>query len=237
MEEALVRFSIGPLGRGKVAYRLPGEERGEHRAHTLDCHRHAGSCSGPAHGGRGSIRPSLCPLPHPRARQYLESGQPGSHRKRVARERACLIHRTGGSDVFHQLALSTKRRGRKPSPNYLAQAGEVRLDLVQDLRPLRVHPPPGHHLVEYQESPVSPGECPEPCKEPGYRRHNSHIARDRFHQYRGDVGTLAAEHGFGRREIVVWQYQRIRHGSGRDSRRVGQPQGGHAGSRGGQQRV
>jgi hypothetical protein len=76
-----------------------------------------------------------------------------------------------------------------------------------------------------------------PGKNPSYRRHDAHIACHRLDDDGRDLVGILFEERFDRFEIVEDRHQRIGSRSGRDARRIGQAERGHAGTRLHQQHI
>jgi hypothetical protein len=82
--------------------------------------------------------------------EFLQSGQAGGHRQRVARKRAGLIDGAERGDLFHDLAAAAKGAERQATTHDLAEGGQVGCDAIQPLRRSRADAKAGHHFIENQ---------------------------------------------------------------------------------------
>ena len=207
-----------------------GEKRRQHRPDALHHDRHAGFARPPRDRVGHGFRERLRPLPHAGAREHLQRGEPGRHGQRVTRQRARLVHRTGRCHTLHQVSPAAVCRGRQTAADHLAEAGEIGLHAVEHLGTLRVNPPAGHDLVEYQDGPVAARHRAKPLEEAGDRRDHPHVAGHRLDQQRGDALSPLVEERLHRGEIVEREDDRVAHRRRRHAGRIGKPQRRDAGA-------
>ena len=158
----------------------------------------------------------------------LERGQPGSHRHRVARQRAGLIHRAQRSDAGHDVGTTTKRANRHAAAHHLAQRGQVRANAVQFLRATQRHAEAGHHFVVNQHRAVAGAQLAQRGNKLGAGADQIHIAGKRLQNH---AGQLVAQLGKGLRQlldVVVFQHQGVAGEIRRHTTRAGRAKGQQA---------
>ena len=101
-----------------------------------------------------SCAPSLARCLYSFGDSSLERPQPGRHRQRIARQRACLIDRSRRRDQLHQIGAAAVGADRQPAADDLAEARQVRPDAEDLLRAAGRGAEPGNHLVEDQQRSV-----------------------------------------------------------------------------------
>ena len=140
--------------------------------------------------------------------ELTEGGEPGGDGHRVAGEGPRLVDVARGGDPLHQLPPAAVRGGRQATAEHLAHDRQVGAHVVELLGAARGDSEPGDHLVEDEQGARGVGLLAEELEEPGRRRNDAHVRRDRLDQDRGGVGL-----GKRRRDrvaIVPGHHDRLR---------------------------
>ena len=118
-----------------------------------------------------------------------------TNRVRQGRDRQFEVPRLPGRrDEIHQIRSSTVGADRQSAADDLSKARQIRFDLGPGLRTARTGAKSGNDLVEHQQRamPITqPAECLEKAIS---RRHDAHVAGDRFDDQCGDFSTVRLKH-------------------------------------------
>src|SRR5439155_14162340 len=108
-------------------------EDGKYRTDTVCSDRDSGGSSRFTHS-RHEASGALFQLRVDRfVSQNPECCETGCNCEEITRERSCLINRASRGHLLHNVSAAPKSAYRQSSANDLAEAGEVRFDLVQAL--------------------------------------------------------------------------------------------------------
>ncbi len=228
MEEAVEQLAVGLHHLGVAARHLSGEIQPEHAAHAVGAARYA-SFTG---GGGQAIDQLAGALAQAGVEAFslnqLERGQPGSHRHRVAGQRASLIHRTQRGDAGHDVGAAAKGANRHAAAHHLAQRGQVRADAVQLLRAAQRHTEAGHHFIVNQHRAMAGTQLAQRGDKLGAGADQIHIAGKRLQNH---TSQLVAQLGKGLRQlfdVVVFQHQGVAGEIRRHAARAGRAKGQQA---------
>src|SRR4051812_10016851 len=196
VEEAAESRRIRALGFFVIANRPPAEEKGEHRAHTVDVHTLRWIL-------RNTRRSCLELVVHlGMLFQVREHGDTGGHREWVAGQRSRLINRSSRGDLAHDVSPAPIRCNRQSPTQDLAERGEIGSNVVKLLSPASAQAKASHYFVEDQQSPVVFRYSPQPLEESRLGRNAAHIANHRFHNDGGDSISFPREDCFHLIEVV-----------------------------------
>ena len=148
----------------------------------------------------------------PRLHDELQRRQARRHRERVSRQRAGLIHRPQGCELFHDLASAAERAERQAAADHLAERRQVRPDAVMRLGAAERDAKSGHHLIEYEQRAMARAVLAQRFEKARRRQNEVHVAGHRLDDHGGDLRSLARERRVERFEIVVAQHQGMRRG-------------------------
>src|SRR5438093_1028858 len=84
--------------------------------------------------------------------QFTHLRKTGRHCERISRERPCLVHRTVGRKLIHNLGASAKRTDRQPATDHFAKRGQIWINAIKLLGTTARHPKTSHDLVENKKS-------------------------------------------------------------------------------------
>jgi 6-phosphofructokinase 2 len=112
--------------------------------------------------------------------ELAERRQPGRRRKRVPRERPCLVDGPDGGEHLHHVAPPPERADRQPAPEDLSEAEQVQANPEALGRPARSEAEAGDHLVEDQQRANVVTRRAQCLEEPGLGRHDTHVRRNRL---------------------------------------------------------
>mmetsp|Transcript_25013 Transcript_25013/g.64556 ORF Transcript_25013/g.64556 Transcript_25013/m.64556 type:complete len:300 (-) Transcript_25013:599-1498(-) len=154
--------------------------------------------------------------------ERLERLDTRSHRERVARERARLVHRARGGNELHDLALAAVRADGQAAADDLAHGGHVGRDAEVLLSTAIRHAEARHHLVEDEDRAVLGRERAEALEEGLVRLDEARVADDGLEDDGGDLAGVRVENGLDRRQVVVLCAQGPLRRAARHARRVGE---------------
>ena len=139
----------------------------------------------------------------------VEGLDPRRHGDRVPAERPGLVDGADRRQPFHQVPATAERRAREPAAHDLAEGRHVRRDPEPRLGAAVADPEAGDHLVEDQDRPALGGPFAQVLEEPGHRRDDAHVRRDRLDDRRRQPVSGLGEGSTQRLSIVVRDRQRV----------------------------
>ena len=223
-------FGIRGLGFLEVPDWTVAEEEAEHGTHAPGCDRQPGrlgSVLDAAHqllsgGGEFVVGARLL--------EKFQSLDPGSHRERIAAQRAGLIHRPRRSHHRHDVGPTAVGTNRQTSTDHLPHRGEVGCDTEVSLSPAIADAETRHHFIEHQQGAVFLGEFAQSFEEAWFRLDEAGVSNNRFENHTRDRIGILGEKCLDGLQIVVRGCERVGRGAPRHAGGIGQPQGGHSGT-------
>ena len=94
-----------------------------------------------------------------------ESSDACGHSQRIAAQRASLIHRAGRRNHLHDFALAAVGCDRQTAADYLAEAGDVGVDVIERLAAALSAAEAAHNLIADEQSAMLLRQCAYCLKE------------------------------------------------------------------------
>ena len=141
--------------------------------------------------------------------QDFELRETRRHRDRVARQRACLIHRAAGCDLLHQRARARVCTDRHAAADDLAEGHEVSAHAKVFLRAARRQAEARDDLVKDKQRAVLVAQAAQARQKALLRGHDAHVRRDRLDDDRRDLARVGLQQALNRPKVVILRHQRI----------------------------
>ncbi len=117
---------------------------------------------------------------------FIQAGETGRHRNRVAGKGARLVNRARRRQRIHYISTTAKRAYRHPAADDFTQTGQVRHDAVVILGSGQRYAKTGHHFVDNQQRAELIAQGAQTWQKFRQRRDAVHIARYGFDDDTGD---------------------------------------------------
>ena len=135
------------------------------------------------------------------------------------------------------LHRSTECGRRQPAGHHLAERVKVGRYMLEPEPAGGRDSKPGHHLIQDQQCTVRVAQPAQCGVETRIRWHRAHVPGGRLGDNRRDLGAPVGEQRAESLKIIIGQHDRVRGLRSGDPGTAGQPEGGHPGAGGDQQRV
>ncbi len=209
VEKALENLNIGCGHIGIVARQLGGEIKTEHAAFAVGAESHTVPCGGGVQAAHEFLGRRAQALVKPRLLDQAQLCHAGSHRHRIARQRARLVHRAQRRELVHHVGAAAEGRQRHAAANHLAHHHQIGANAVHLLCAAQRHAKTGHHLVPHQQRAVLGAELAQALMPGRSSPDEIHIARDGFHHHAGDFVSLPGKQFLDLGDVVELQHQRV----------------------------
>ena len=218
------------------------QEEAEHAALAVGAERYAGLRGSGFQAVDQGLRALAQGIPEAGLLQFTQRRQAAGGGDRIARQRAGLVHRAHGRQLFHDGARPAKGRQRHAAADDLAQHGQVGLEAGDGLRVQRLgragrDAKTGHHLVQNQQRAMLAAQFAAALHEGHAGAHEVHVAGDRLDDDAGQLGAVLVKRLLQLFDVVVLQHLGVLHHLGRHAGAGGGAEGGQAGAGFDQERI
>ena len=206
VEEFAEGGEIARFGVLEVVHFLLGEEEAEHAAFSIPAVVEAFFLEHIEHGGFHDLTEVFEQRVAVFLLQLTQLGQTGGKGHGIAAERAGLIHGAERREVIHDVCTSTKGSDGQSATDDLAEAGEVRRDLLQLLHAALGEAETGHDFVENEQCTVFRRDIAKFLQEAGFWQYEARIGWIGLDDDAGDFVAFFVEKLFEGRFVVEWQH-------------------------------
>ena len=111
---------------------------------------------------------------------------------------------------MHDVAATAERPDRHAATDDLAKRRQIGCHTIARLGPAKRDAKAGHYFVENQHCPVLGAKGAQRRQKLRVRRHQIHVAGDRFNDHRGDISSGSGEEAVELGDIVVGEHCGVR---------------------------